>query len=168
MDRKISQFQHVGLSVTDLDLAINFYKNVFGFKELYRPNRQSKSYCDEENKIKRREDIFGKKMREVRIADLLTENRIGLELFEFKEPKAVQRRKNFEYWKTGIFHISFNVSNLEETIEKILKNKGKMISSVWELFPGCKMAYCQDPFRNVFEIISCSYSEMVIEKIEIK
>ena len=165
MGTKEVLFQHVGLSVTNLDLAITFYQNVFGFKELYRP---SKSYCDEDNKIKRRKDIFGSQMKEVRIADLITENGIGLELFEFKEPKAVLRKNNFEYWKTGIFHIAFNVSNLEETIEKITKNKGKMISKIWELFPGCQTAYCQDPFGNVFEILNCSYTEMVRERLSNK
>ena len=162
MDRKGVLFQHVGLSVTDLDLAISFYKNVFGFKELAMPG---KSYCNEENKKKRRKDIFGIKMREVKVTNLLTDNGIGVELFEFKKPKAVLRKKNFEYWKSGIFHISFNVQKLEETIEKIISNKGTMISKVWELFPGCQMAYCQDPFGNVFEILNCSYTEMVNEKL---
>ncbi len=165
MGTKEVSFQHVGLSVTDLDLAVSFYKNVFGFKELPMPE---KSYCSEEDKKERRKDIFGSQMKEVKIANLLTDNGIGLELFEFKEPKVVLRKNNFEYWKTGIFHIAFNVSNLEETIEKIIKNKGKMISKVWELFPGCQMAYCQDPFGNVFEILNCSYIEMVMEKLNNK
>ncbi len=82
MGTKEVSFQHVGLSVTDLDLAVSFYKNVFGFKELPMPE---KSYCSEEDKKERRKDIFGSQMKEVKIANLLTDNGIGLELFEFKE-----------------------------------------------------------------------------------
>jgi predicted enzyme related to lactoylglutathione lyase len=163
MNKKRSLFQHVGLSVTDLDLAISFYKNVFGLKEFTAP---SKSYCNKANKIKRRKDIFGSQMKEVKISNLLTDDGIGIELFEFKDPKAVLRKNFFEYWKSGIFHISFNVDNLDETIQKILENNGKIISKVWTLFPGCQMAYCQDPFANVFEILNCSFTEMVTEKLE--
>ena len=54
----------------------------------------------------------------------------------------------------------------DETIQKILENNGKIISKVWTLFPGCQMAYCQDPFANVFEILNCSFTEMVTEKLE--
>jgi len=163
MAKKGVFFQHVGLSVTDLKLAINFYKNVFGLKELVMPN---KSYCSEEMNKKRREDIFGNKMKEVKIANLVTDDGIGIELLEFKKPKAVLRKNNFEYWKSGIFHICFNVENLERTIEKIKSNKGKIITTkVWELFPECKLAYCQDPFGNVFEILNCSYAEQVAQEM---
>ena len=161
MTIKRALFQHVGLSVTDLELAVVFYKKVFGLKKLSKPY---KSFCNEENIIERRKDVFGNKMKEVKIANLVTEDGIGIELFEFKQPKAVLKKDNFEYWKTGIFHISFCVENLEKTIEKIIRNKGRMISKVWGLFPGCQMAYCQDPFGNVFEIINCTYKEMVSEK----
>ncbi|MDD3655922.1 MAG: VOC family protein [Atribacterota bacterium] len=162
MSEKVISFQHVGLSVTNLKLAVNFYKKVFGLKELSMPK---KSYCSEEKKKERRKDIFGSKMMEVKVAHLITNNGVGLELFEFIEPKSTIRKRNFEYWKSGIFHISFNVSDLDETIQKIIKHKGKMISKVWELFPGCQTAYCQDPFGNVFEILNCTYEEMATEKI---
>lgn len=165
MSSKRVLFQHVGLSVTNLELAISFYKNVFGLYKLVEPK---KNYCSEEMIRKRRKDIFGSKMKEVKVANLLTGNGIGVELFEFKKPKAVMRKKNFEYWKSGIFHISFTVENLEKTIEKIKRNKGKVISKVWQLFPGCKIVYCQDPFGNVFELLNCTYNEMVTEKLNNK
>jgi hypothetical protein len=46
---------------------------------------------------------FGKLL----ICHLSSANGVGIELFQFIEPKTQQRGPdtNFEYWKTGFFHI---------------------------------------------------------------
>lgn len=153
-------FHHVGISVTNLEKAIKFYRDTFDIKQVMAP----KIINQEDNLIKkRRKDVFGSQIKEVKVAFLITNNNVGIELFEFKNPLAEKREKNFEYWKTGIFHLCFEIKHFEIIIKKIKENGGKIRSKIWELFPGSgsKMAYCEDPFGNIFEIISCSYLEMV-------
>jgi hypothetical protein len=48
-------------------------------------------------------------------------NGVGIELFQFIEPASQLRleENNFEYWKTGYFHICITEPNIEEFAEKI-------------------------------------------------
>lgn len=157
-------FQHVAISVTNLEEAIKFYKNVFSAKE---PNTPKYNTDDDKKLIReRRKDLFGDKMKELKIANLLMDCGVGIELFEFKIPKAKVRKNNFEYWKTGFFHVAFGVKNIGKTIRKIKDNGGQIRSKIWEVFPSSeyKAAYCEDPFGNIFEIITCSFNEMVNRK----
>jgi catechol 2,3-dioxygenase-like lactoylglutathione lyase family enzyme len=156
-------FNHVGISVTDLEKAIQFYKEVFGLKLIMGPeiikadNTVIGQLCL---------DIFGEKMKEFRIAHMTTSDGIGIEIFEFVEPKATRRENNFEYWKTGIFHISFTASDLEEAGKLIEKHGGKVRSKIWENFPDRRLLYCEDPFGNIFELYDCTYSEMYANREE--
>jgi len=143
--------------VTNLEKAIEFYREVFGLRLIMGPeeikadNTVIGQLCS---------DIFGSRMKHFRIAHMTAANGVGIELFEFKDPAAERRENSFEYWKTGIFHIAFTSSDLEESMKKIEKNGGKIRSKIWESFPGCRLLYCEDPFGNIFELYSCSYAEM--------
>jgi catechol 2,3-dioxygenase-like lactoylglutathione lyase family enzyme len=91
-------------------------------------------------------------------------NGVGIELFEFIEPAAVSRREeenNFEYWKTGYFHIALTEPNIEEISDKIALNGGKRRTDIMELVPGSgkKICFCEDPFGNVIEIYSHTYEQ---------
>jgi hypothetical protein len=46
-------------------------------------------------------------------------NQVGFEVFEFVDPKEEQRENNFEYWKTGFFHIGITNPNIEELAKRI-------------------------------------------------
>lgn len=143
--------------MTNLEKAIEFYREVFGLRLIMGPeeikadNTVIGQLCS---------DIFGSRMKHFRIAHMTAANGVGIELFEFKDPAAERRENSFEYWKTGIFHIAFTSSDLEESMKKIEKNGGKIRSKIWESFPGCRLLYCEDPFGNIFELYSCSYAEM--------
>ncbi|HCZ05814.1 MAG: hypothetical protein PWP37_136 [Thermotogota bacterium] len=156
-------FNHVGVSVTDLEKAIEFYREVFGLKLIMGPAEIK----NDDTVIGRLcNDIFGEKMQHFRIAHMTTVDGIGIELFEFKDPKAERRENNFEYWKTGIFHMAFTTSNMEESIKKIEEHGGKVRSQVWEAFPNRRLVYCEDPFGNIFELYDCTYSEMYANREE--
>jgi len=156
-------FNHAGVSVTDLEKAIKFYREVFGLRLIMGPeeikadNTVIGQLCS---------DIFGSRMKHFRIAHMTAANGIGIELFEFKDPAAERRENSFEYWKTGIFHIAFTSPDLEESMKKIEKNGGKIRSKIWESFPGCRLLYCEDPFGNIFELYDCSYAEMYANREE--
>ena len=93
-------FSHIGLSVTDLEKAVKFYTEVFGFYVIMPPTEITE---DESAIGVMCNDVFGKGWGSFKIAHLSTGDKIGIEMFEF--PNAEDPENNFEYWKTGIFHL---------------------------------------------------------------
>ena len=148
-------FSHIGISVTDLDQAVKFYTEVLGWYVIMPPTRIESDdsaigiMCD---------DVFGKGWGHFNIAHLATGDKIGIELFEFKN--AERRENNFEFWKTGVFHFSVQDPDVEGLAAKIVAAGGKQRMPIREYYPGEKpyrMVYCEDPFGNLIEIYSHSY-----------
>lgn len=149
-------FSHIGLSVTDLDKAVKFYKDVMGWYVVMEPS----------NVIEEKEtaigqmciDVFGEGWGSFRIAHLVTSDGIGVEIFEF--PNSEKPENNFEYWKSGVFHFCVQDPDVEGMVEKIVANGGKQRMPVREYYPNEKpyrMCYVEDPFGIIFEVYSHSY-----------
>lgn len=149
-------FSHIGISVPDLEKAVDFYHNVLGWYVIMPPT----DVTEDNSAIGQMcTDVFGEGWERFRIAHLSTGDRIGIELFEFKNQENPE--DNFEYWKTGIFHFSVQDPNLEELVEKIVAAGGKKrMAEPRYYYPGEKpyrMIYMEDPFGNILEIYSHSY-----------
>jgi catechol 2,3-dioxygenase-like lactoylglutathione lyase family enzyme len=150
---------HVGLTVTDLDKAIEWYQGVLGFQVLAGPIELTGDHshfgviCS---------DIFGEVFRRGRLAFLSGHNGVGIELFEFNDPKSERPANNFEYWKNSIFHLAVIELDIENLTRRIEESGGRLRSKIWNLFPGTpyKIAYCEDPFGNIVEICSHSTDQM--------
>ncbi|MGD7045947.1 lactoylglutathione lyase family protein [Jeotgalibacillus proteolyticus] len=148
-------FSHIGLSVPDLDAAVKFYKEVFGWYIMMEPSPVNN---DDTPIGQMCRDVFGDDWEEFRIAHLSTGDKIGIELFEF--PQNEKPDNNFEYWKTGIFHFCVQDPDIEGLVEKILAHGGKQRMPIREYYPNdkpYKMVYVEDPFGNIFEIYTHSY-----------
>ena len=103
-------------------------------------------------------DVFGAGWGSLRIAHLSTGDRIGVEIFEFRNAEKPQN--NFEYWKIGVFHFCVQDPDVEGLAAKIVAAGGKQRMPVREYFPGEKpfrMVYMEDPFGVILEIYSHSY-----------
>jgi len=154
-------FNHVGVSVINLNKAVNWYVEVLGFNVLRRETIKAEDSSLISSNFKR---IFGPNFKRVQVAWLSSGNSVGFELFEFEDPKAEQRPDNFEYWKTGVFHICFSDPNIEELCKKITDNGGRQLTEILEVNnskPFHKIAYCQDPFGNIIEIFTYSYEQFI-------
>ncbi|MDR0139620.1 lactoylglutathione lyase family protein [Metabacillus idriensis] len=148
-------FSHIGLSVPDLDKAVKFYTDVFGWYVLMEPSQVEN---DDSAIGQMCRDVFGDKWDTFRIAHLSTGDKIGIELFEF--PHNEKPENNFEYWKTGIFHFCIQDPDIEGMVEKIKEHGGKQRMPIREYYPNekpFKMVYVEDPFGNIFEIYTHSY-----------
>ncbi|MGF2614503.1 lactoylglutathione lyase family protein [Rossellomorea vietnamensis] len=148
-------FSHIGLSVPDLDKAVAFYTEIFGWYTLMEP---SDVQNDDTPIGQMCRDVFGDDWESFRIAHLSTGDKIGIELFEF--PQNEQPENNFEYWKTGIFHFCVQDPDIEGLVEKIKEHGGKQRMPIREYYPDdkpYKMVYVEDPFGNIFEIYTHSY-----------
>ena len=152
---------HVAVSVPDLDLAVNWYKEVLGFTVVREP---VEFVPDDTLKGMAVKDIHGPRLKKVRMVWLSSANQVGFEIFEYIEPKAERRTNNFEYWKSGFIHICITDPDIEGLCKKISETGGKQRSKVWEIVPdkGYKIAFCEDPFGNTIEIYSHSYEQTII------
>jgi lactoylglutathione lyase family protein len=148
-------FSHIGLSVPDLDKAVEFYTEVLGWYTIMEP---SEVQNDDSPIGQMCRDVFGNDWEKFRIAHLSTGDKIGVELFEF--PHNEQPENNFEYWKTGIFHFCVQDPDIEGLVQKIVEHGGKQRMPIREYYPDdkpYKMVYVEDPFGNIFEIYTHSY-----------
>ncbi|TMU85164.1 lactoylglutathione lyase family protein [Bacillus sp. BHET2] len=148
-------FSHIGLSVPNLEEAISFYTEVFGWYTIMEPSDVEN---DDTAIGQMCRDVFGNDWEKFRIAHLATGDKIGVELFQF--PQNEKPENNFEYWKTGLFHFCIQDPDVEGMVEKIKQHGGKQRMPIREYYPGEKpyrMVYVEDPFGNIFEIYSHSY-----------
>ena len=153
---------NVAVSVTDINKAKSWYVDVMGMTVLAEPVEisavQSKDNPHLSNLVR---TVFGQRLGKFLICHLSSANGMGIELFEFIEPKSEQRKDNFEYWKTGFFHIAVTEPEIEQLADKIASSGGKKRTQVMELVPGSgkKICFCEDPFGNIIEIYSHSYEQ---------
>ncbi|WP_323802903.1 lactoylglutathione lyase family protein [Sulfitobacter litoralis] len=148
-------FSHIGLSVPDLDQAVQFYADILGFYVIMQPTEIVEDHSDIGQMCT---DVFGAGWGRLRIAHLATADRIGIELFEFEDNHAPADPLNFR--QHGTFHFAIQDPNLEDLLAKIIAAGGKQRMPVREYFPNDKpyrMVYVEDPFGIVFELYSHSY-----------
>lgn len=149
-------FSHIGITVPNLDEAVKFYSEVMGWYVIMPPTE-----VKEENETAIGQmciDVFGQGWGTFRIAHLATGDKIGIELFEFKQ--AAEKRPEFNPFNAGLFHYSVQDPDIEGLIERIVAAGGKQRMPIRSYYPGEKpfrMCYVEDPFGVVFEIYTHSY-----------
>ncbi len=149
---------HLGITVTDIDAAVKWYKDVLGFEHIIGP---LDLVPDDSHAGKLAYDILGPRLKKGQFAHMKASNGVGLEIFSFDDEDAGPKEDNFEYWKNGIFHFAVTHSNPSELAAKIVKNGGKKRTEDWEIFPGSgrMLTYTQDPWGNIIEIYNYSYAD---------
>lgn len=147
---------HIGLSVPDLDEAIRWYQDVFGFYILAGPFDFEEAGPEAEA---RTQDLQGNHVKKMRNVHLMSGDGVGLELFEFQEPRPLASPSPVP---SGFFHICFVVPDLVETIERIIQNGGRQRSQIWNMTDGKPhfLVYTEDPFGNIIELMSRSTGEI--------
>jgi len=91
-------FSHVGLTVPDLDKAVDFYTKVFGWYVIMKPTE----VVEDDSAIGVMcKDVFGEGFGRFRIAHLSTSDKIGVEMFEW--PDTVKPKIIWIIRKAGSF-----------------------------------------------------------------
>ncbi|MEL7003468.1 MAG: VOC family protein [Bacteroidota bacterium] len=149
---------HIGLTVQEIEKAIEWYGKIFGAKLIIGPLDITP---DDSHFGRLAVDLLGGRLRSGKFAHLITENGVGLELFEFDDPEAGSRVDNMEYWKNGIFHFCVTHPEPQTLADEIVANGGKQRTENWEIFPGSerRLIYTEDPWGNIIEIYSHTYEE---------
>lgn len=150
---------HIGLTVPDLDAAIDWYVAVLGFRLLAGPLDVS----EHGHPLgKAAQAIYGKGYGHFRFAHLATPDHVGLELFQFEATPARPRDNPFEFWLSGYNHLGLTAPDVAQAVARVVAAGGKDRSGVLTIDPdkGYKIAYCQDPWGSTLEFCSHPYVKM--------
>jgi catechol 2,3-dioxygenase-like lactoylglutathione lyase family enzyme len=120
---------HIGISVVDIDRSVQWYTNLFGFKEVTR---------------------FEKAELEIKAAVLcLGEHTIELIAPYRPQPLTIEGNGLAEALRSiGVNHIAVAVDDINGIYGKCLSNKAEMVT---ELIHG-RMFFCRDPDGTLLEI----------------
>ena len=147
---------HIGLSVPDLDRAIDWYNKVYGFYILAGPFSFDAVHEPSDNMT---QDLQGSEVKKMRNAHLMSSGGVGIELFEFQDAEIANEKSSP---RQGFFHICLIVDDLVETIERVIRYGGKQKSQIWNINKGKPhyLVYTEDLFGNIVELYTHSTSEI--------
>jgi len=152
----VTGVNHIGITVGDIDRAVDWYVSVFGLRVL-----DGVIVCDTTTPgADRRADVFGDRWGGMKLAHLLTENGAGIELFQFTEPAVEEPDEAFPYWRMGPHHVAFTVPDFDEALARLLEHGGRQRTGVHQVGGGPRVCYCADPWENVVELVSAPYEEL--------
>lgn len=147
------QVDHIGLTVPDINAAINFYGKVFGAKVISRlgPIGSSKMPRSElgTDWMGAHIDVPNAKLEK---AVLQLGSSMRIELFQYYEPLEVNRTppKNCDI---GGHHIAYTVTKLEPAIEYLTSIGCKAMEGLIDVAPNERSQYLTDPWGNYFELM---------------
>lgn len=140
---------HIGISVDDIEQAVEFYSTVLGFTLVASPGKIE----NDDSYVGRYAAEFYPDFESFTIAHMSAGNGFGVALFEWADS---ERSEEFEYWRNGFFHLAVIDPNIERFVDRIIEAGGTQRSAIWNLYEdqhyrGC---YCEDPFGNVIEVVT--------------
>jgi catechol 2,3-dioxygenase-like lactoylglutathione lyase family enzyme len=148
---------HVGLTVEDVEAAVEWYGRVFGWGLLMGPVEVS---TEDPRVAEQLRDVFGEEDVAFRQAHLDMGEGVALELFQFTRPRA-SGHGHFEFSKGGVFHLCLQAPQIEELAARIEAEGGRRRTEIQPIFPGepYRFCYCEDPFGNVIELATHPHAE---------
>jgi glyoxylase I family protein len=138
----ITNLEHVGLSVSNLERSIDFYCSNMNCELI----RVIEAGSEMDLGL-----VVGLPGCSARIAHLKAGNGM-LELFEYTDPKGREIPENHRQADIGFIHVGFTSSNVRDDYEKMKKNNIKFISKPVEFRPDVWICYFYGPDREVCEI----------------
>jgi len=152
--------------VPDIEAAVKWYTEILGFRKLLQSIPLTERRLTPNAPIFH---IYPESLQSVKIAFLTSGNGVGIELFEFIEPK-MEEPASFNITRGGVFHICLTVPDPEALCEKaVAAGATKLGQTVtpWEHLgeDDCAL-YLQDPWGTVIEFLSCSFEQLMANRGE--
>src|SRR2546421_4594199 len=141
------ELNHVGVNVPDLDAALAWYEDVLGFTVLTPPAEMNVADPELGPALTA---MMGNRVKRFKLAHLTAGNGVGLQFFEFIEPRYEPPADRDAYWKATFFHICVTDPDIDGLAARIAARGGKS-SEVFRAITGAPYAavYCEDPWGNV-------------------
>lgn len=133
---------HLGISVPDLDAAVNFYTEAFSFKVILNESWKHSEVADA---------VTGLEGSAARGVNLWTGNAV-IELFEFSAPAAQSQHPDHPVADHGINHMCLQVSDIHTEVERLTELGMRFHSSPVGDESGW-FTYGRDPWGNVIELV---------------
>lgn len=155
-----SSFSHIGVCVSDIEKAVEFYSKVLGWRIIMAPAiiKEDESFVGVMCK-----DMLGEGFGSFKLAYMLTDEKVRIEIVELgtKDTDELQAA----YQRSRGFHVCIQTPDVEGLAKRIIEQGGKQQMPVKEYYPKEKpyrIVYCEDPFGNIIEIRSHSFEHLFL------
>jgi Predicted enzyme related to lactoylglutathione lyase len=146
------RYVHTNIIAKDSDKLIDFYKKVFGCRSIGETRDLRGEWLDKMTGISNAH-IVGEHL----VLPGYDDDHPTLEIFSYDEMKGEQNHSINTY---GFAHIAFEVDDVEETLNKLLQNGGKMkgelVHANYEDGRKATFVYATDIEGNIIELQSWS------------
>lgn len=139
----IGQAHHYGVTVSDMDEALSFYRDTLGMEEM-----DSASFASEEfSKFVGVDDVN---------VDLIFLDADGcaVELLEYNNPPGGDANEGVSNNDVGAAHFCLEVDDLDAVYDDLRDEGVEFINPPQTLENGAEVAYIYDPDDNVVELLS--------------
>jgi len=132
--------EHVGLSVSDLERSLAFYRDFIGMKVVLEVD-----FLD--GRIEKITGICGAKCK---VVHLKLGNTV-LELFQYYSPVGKPIPPGQLQCDNGFTHIGFSVTDIHMHVEQLKRQGIRMLGDLTEIRPGAWVVYFHGPDGEVCE-----------------
>ena len=144
----VARIDHVGITVSDLDRALGFYRDLLGLRVLADSTLSEPEVAD----------LLGLDSVQLRIADLDSGDGRVVELIQYLQPKGT--RIDYESADPATAHIAFTVDDLASVHERLVRAGATIVSrrpiTISEpggSFDGAICLYVRDPDGVILELV---------------
>jgi len=150
---KIPSLGHVGLSVSDMERSVEFYRDIIGMEVVLELDIS-------DDRIARVVGVPGTRCR-------ITHLKLGdgvLELFHYYEPVGENKARGMRQCDYGIVHIGFEVDDFHNRLRRLQKNGVEFLGEPVEFRPGVWVLYFKGPDGEVCELHDVSGSRAALDR----
>jgi glyoxylase I family protein len=147
MSLRIIAADHTGITVSNLERSLAFWRDVLGFEFSHRAHQTGQLA----------EEITGVKGAELKLAVVKTPSGHKIELLQYVAP--ADRKKDVDLWPcdVGHVHVALTVENLDAILEKIAASGWKAAGEPQKLTAGPnagkRVIYVRDPDGTTIEFM---------------
>ena len=147
MSFRILSADHTGITVSNLERSLAFWRDVLGFEFSHRANQKGEMA----------EQITGVKGAELKLAVVKAPGGHKIELLEYLAPANRNKDASLRPCDVGHVHIALTVENLEPLLKKIAESGWKAAGKPQALTAGPntgkRVIYVRDPDGTTIEFM---------------
>jgi catechol 2,3-dioxygenase-like lactoylglutathione lyase family enzyme len=144
----VTRIDHVGITVSDVDLALGFYRDLLGLRVIADSTMADPEVAE----------LLGLDSVQLRVVDLDSGDGRIVELIQYVQPKG--RRIAYESSDPATAHIAFTVDDLASVHERlagagatIVSRRPLTVNEPGGQFDGAICLYVRDPDGAILELV---------------